>query len=489
MRSFSSIVLAIAASLIGQTLAAPAQIVQPGTVHDVLVTTNNTVNATGISSTTNTGNGTIDPTTGLNETNNHTPVDKLVGISAFKNVSSGGGKLQMSFVNNFGGGDITAYVTGLDSNEDLVMLQPDGTFFKPTVTPEQSVPLAVTQNVALPLKGQGQTTTITIPGYISAARVWFAAGGQLQFFVVAGAGGSPSLVEPSAVNPKDPSADVNWGFVELTNTEAGGLYANISYVDFVGLILGMSLTTTDGSGTQAAAGLSPDAVTSICNALDAQAKVDGQPWDQLCLADKSGKPLRVLAPGDYAATNPDAFADYFSNYIDQVWSHYTSNDLTIATQAAAGQVKCRVSGATLTCDGDNRGYAKPVASDIFGCNSGPFGIEEDDNDVHRAVVPRLCAAFDRSTLLIDGGDLQPGVSSTKYYSVSPTNYYSKFVHQFEVTGTGYAFAYDDVNPDGDSNQSGVVASAAPDVLTVTIGGPSGGSGSSSRRGRMVRRNM
>lgn len=87
-------------------------------------------------------------------------------------------------------------------------------------------------------------------------------------------------------------------------------------------------------------------------------------------------------------------------------------------------------------------------------------------------MPRLCAAFNRSTLTVSGGNVQPGVGVESYYTANPTNWYSAIVHQHEVDGKGYAFAYDDVNPDGDINQSGVVADANPTVLTVTVGGPS-----------------
>jgi hypothetical protein len=99
------------------------------------------------------------------------------------------------------------------------------------------------------------------------------AAGDLEFFVI-DAGGSTGLVEPSAVNPSDPSAGINWGFVELTNND-GGLYADISYVDFVGMPLGISLESEDG--TQGAEGVAADAVSEICAALQAQATIDGAP--------------------------------------------------------------------------------------------------------------------------------------------------------------------------------------------------------------------
>lgn len=82
-----------------------------------------------------------------------------------------------------------------------------------------------------------------MPDYISAARVWFAQG-NLHFYSI-WAGNAPGQVQPSFANPRDPSAGINWGFVELTNN-AGGLYANLSYVDFVGLALGMSVKRGNG---------------------------------------------------------------------------------------------------------------------------------------------------------------------------------------------------------------------------------------------------
>jgi hypothetical protein len=191
----------------------------------------------------------------------------------------------------------------------------------------------------------------------------------------------------------------------------------------------------------------------------------------MCIADAQGKPVRVLSPGNQYDLEPISFGDYWDTYVNDVWSKYSTQDLIINTQSEAGQVKCRVNGDQLTCDGDNRGYAKPNTKDIWGCNTGPFTVMEGDNGVHAAVVPRLCAAFVRSTLLVDGGDVQPKLGQDQYYKVDPTNHYSRIVHSYEVDGKGYAFPYDDVNPDGNENASGVV-SGVPDILTIFVGGPS-----------------
>ncbi|KAJ9302682.1 CAZyme family GH64 [Paecilomyces variotii] len=382
--------------------------------------------------------------------------------------TQGTGELPLSIVNNFSGSTVNLYVTGLDENNQLVMLQPDGSWYYPAGTNGTTTPLPITGNIAIPVGDYGTVTNITLPSYISSARIWFAEG-ILEFYTVT-VDNILSLVEPSAVNPDDASADVNWGFVELTNTEDAGIYANISYVDFVGLVLGMELLTGNGS-TKSADGLESDAVAQICSDLQAQAASDGQPWDKLCVTDTAGNPLRVMAPTDYLGLDATAFSDYWSDYVDKVWTRYTNSTLTINTQSGAGNVNCTVIGDQLTCAGDNRGYSKPVAGDIFGCNSGPFLIESSDNDIHKAVVPRLCAAFNRSTLLLSGGNVQPSLGSNYYYTVSPTNYYSKIVHKYESDGKGYAFSYDDVNPTGGDDQSGSVTDADPQLLTVYVGGP------------------
>lgn len=456
MRSFVNLAAALAAMAIGRSLAAPVITVHPGNANDIVITKLDTVNAT-----------TPAPT---NQSDTVQGAKPALSNQDWKPQIKTTGQLPLSMVNNFPGGAINAYVTGLDSNNSLVMLQADGTFYYPSASSSVSTPQLITQNCAIPLGAQGSTTNITLPDYISAARIWFAEG-ELKFYTIySSASGGPSLVEPSAVNPSDPSAAINWGFVELTNTEEGGLYANISYVDFVGLVLGMELTTGDGS-PQTAEGLSADAVSTICADLKAQGAKDGMPWGDLCMADSAGNPLRVIAPNLYVASNPSAFQTYWDEYIDQVWTAYETSSLTINTQAAAGNVNCTVQNSMLTCSGDNRGYAKPTAGDIFGCNSGTFAIEANDNDVHRAIVPRLCAAFTRTTLMLNGGSIQPSLAATNYYGSAPTSFYSKFVHGNEVDGKGYAFSYDDVNPDGQINQSGVVADANPDLLKIIIGGP------------------
>lgn len=185
------ITLAAAASLCGKAFSVPILRfvpVSPGTVNDIIITSENTINATA-----------PPPEAGLHS---------LSSLAA----TPANARLPLALVNNFPGRNINAYVTGLDSQGRLVMLTPDGNFFYPSGTPGQPIPQSINANVAIPLGPKGSTTSITIPDYISSARIWFAAG-NLHFYTTWQTGASgPSLTCPSSNNPKDPSASINWGF-------------------------------------------------------------------------------------------------------------------------------------------------------------------------------------------------------------------------------------------------------------------------------------
>ncbi|KAI1146896.1 hypothetical protein F4825DRAFT_466152 [Nemania diffusa] len=360
--------------------------------------------------------------------------------------------LTLSFVNNHVKDPVTVYVSGRDSRDSIVFLTSNGTWHYPS--PCQST------------KPQPTNTTVTVPEYINAGRIWVAVG-ELQFYILSNEGRAQSLIEPSVSNPDDPSAEVSWGFVEFTNTPELGLYANLSFVDFVGLPLGISLVTRDGA-VQTVAGLPKGAVSDICQEIRLQAANNSLPWDSLCISSHDNRPLRILSPNTYASTHLGLMQGYYALYVKQVWKTYTSQDLLIDTQSDTGLVSCRVKDDILHCEGDNRGYARPDEADTWGCNTGPFMISEGDNGIHQAIVPRLCAAFTRSTLLIEGGSIQPSVESNAYYSSHPTNYYSRIIHEFLADGKGYTFPYDDVSA-SEENTAGVVSGFTPKLLNIFVG--------------------
>jgi hypothetical protein len=336
MRFSTALSCAFTALLAVPTMAAPFAIT-PGDANHVILTDDNTINTTQSIQ-----------ADAVSAAASRPPVNMFAATDS--------DFIELSFINKMASSNVKAYVTGRDSNNALVMLHPDGTWFYPPAT-TATTPQPITENVAIPLGAQGSTVKISLPGYISAGRIWFA-DGNLQFFTV-NAGGQVALVEPSAVNPSDPSSAVNWGFIELTYLESA-IYTNLSYVDFVGLPLGQKLTACDGTVLQAQ-GVHTQAVEDICADLEEQTCIDGYPWADLCAIDAKSNALRVLAPYDYISLYPNAFSDYWTSYVNDVWNYYSTTPLTIDTQVSAGLVKCTTNGDYLTCAGDNRPYAKPSA--------------------------------------------------------------------------------------------------------------------------------
>lgn len=188
-----NLTLAIAACLLGRSLAfpTPVLIVHPGTADDIVLTANNTVNATTPAPSDSDSTKrqiTVSPGTAedivitANNTLNATIPAPDHNGSTNNLDRRGNGQLPLALKNNFAG-SINAYVTGLDGSGRLVMLQPDGTFYYPTCDSSATSPQIINGNIAIALGARGSTLDITIPGYISSARVWFAAG-ELKFYCV-----------------------------------------------------------------------------------------------------------------------------------------------------------------------------------------------------------------------------------------------------------------------------------------------------------------
>ena len=370
--------------------------------------------------------------------------------------------LSVALKNNTSSSTVYAFVTGqaINNNNALVLLESDGkTLYYPSSPSSTGSPLAV--DCAIPLGAPGSTTTITIP-QIAGGRVWFSIDKPITFLLNPG----PGLVEPSVSNPSDPNIDLMWDFCEFTyNTSQ--LYADISYVDFVSLPIAISLTDTSGN-VQNVTGIPAGGLDTVCSGLIAQNAADGAGWNQLIVT-SGGANLRALSPNNGIVMNSSLFSGYFQPYINQVWSQYASETLTIDTQASWGSVTGQVSGGVLNFPG-LVSYAQPAAADIFSCSTGPFSNTAGEIG---AVSARICAAFNRTTLLIDS-DQPDGENSANYYKNSITNHYARIVHAANTDGLGYAFPYDDVAPASGANQSGYVSSGSPALWTITLGGGSSG---------------
>ena len=374
--------------------------------------------------------------------------------------------LSIKLVNRTTSSDVFAYITGLDldNNNVPLLIQSDArTVYHPASpgAPQQ----ALAADCAIPLGAPGNTVTATIPR-IAGGRIWYGIGSRLTFLVNPG----PALVEPSVTNPSDPNYGLDWGFAEFTFNSAQ-LYANISYVDFVGPSVALTLQNAAGA-TQHVGGMNENGLATVVAGLRAQDDKDHAGWSQLVVSGSNGQPLRALAPNNGGVLNPSLFANYFDPYINEVWTRYSSQPLTINTQARWGNVRGQVSNNALNfaVNADlspGPSFAKPSSRDVLTCSTGPFATGDPEA---LAVVPRLAAALNRGTALLSAEQPNGVTDPARYYQEAVTNHYARIVHAANLGGRGYAFPYDDVVPDNGGDQSGSVFDGNPVLLTVTIGG-------------------
>lgn len=151
----------------------------------------------------------------------------------------------------------------------------------------------------------GAARAVALPGELRSGRVWVGQG--LTFGVVPGGG----LAEPS---PADPGA--TWQIVEL-DYSGGKVWADLSYIDQIGVPLGLSVTAADGA-TLASPGLPAGAKETICGYLDAA----GPGWGSLCVKRADGSVARVLPPGFSGE-----LATLYEPYVDEVWARFQNEPL------------------------------------------------------------------------------------------------------------------------------------------------------------------
>ncbi|KAL8703040.1 MAG: hypothetical protein Q9201_003786 [Fulgogasparrea decipioides] len=376
--------------------------------------------------------------------------------------------LDIQLKNETASNKVFASITGLalDKNNALFLLKSDGkTPYYPGQPDKDVTPLG--QNCAIPLGRPGSTVTVTVP-HLAGSRIYFSIGQPLQFFLNRGGNGA-ALVAPSVNNPADPSFNVLWDFCEFT-FDPGQLFCNITYVDFVSLSIGLSLTEKTGK-TQHVTGFPANGLHQIADDLKTQGEHDGQPWSSLIYA-PNGQIVRILSPNNAILGKGSLFAGYFEPYVDQVWSKYRSETLSIDTQNGKwGTVNGKVQNNVFTfpnSSGQPYTFAKPSTADIFSCSSGPFNLP---NDKYGNLGARIAAGFNRSTLLTS--NKQPNDPAPAHYyhgDKVPTNHYSRIVHGRNTDRLGYAFPYDDVTSANGQDQSGKVADPSPRSFTVTVGG-------------------
>jgi hypothetical protein len=300
-------------------------------------------------------------------------------------------------------------------------------------------------------------------------------------------------VTPSISNTADPNYNMNWDFCELTYNSTQ-IFANITFVDFVGLPISLTLINSSGIVTTVG-GLPVNGLQTVANGLIAQNAIDNAGWNQLVINNSNGSVLRAISPLNGIILNSTLFQNYFTDYLNQVWQKYVSEDLIIDMKSSAFSTNgvTTITGFTsndrtqIVFPALGQGFSKPSARDIFAADSGAFAAQVNNTAEMLNIGARIDAALNRSTLLINSNQPDGEVVNT-YYQNPVTNHYSRIVHNTSIDGRGYAFPYDDVGGAG-LDQSGFVSDSNPHILLINVGGGVAPATSKRRMNRSVPEQM
>ncbi|KAI1328100.1 hypothetical protein F5Y16DRAFT_165738 [Xylariaceae sp. FL0255] len=317
-------------------------------------------------------------------------------------------------------------------------------------------------------------TQFDTPGTVYSGRIYVAMD-ELSFSSTDG-----TFAQPDPNNLDSPAGRTAFAFIEFTHGKSvldpEDMTVNLSFEDWVSLPVGMNVTYTDDNGTESSSsigGLKPGTVDNMCDYFATL----GSFWPQLCI-ESNGTRVHVSGPHIYGSINQDPTNEvhtYWDSYVDMVWNKYTAVNLLIDAQQDvinSSIITCRVQSSGrykdyLYCDQGAGAFSRPTSMDIWTCNSGPFA-NTDGTVARSAVIPRLCAAFHRSTLHMDGIQPSAALSPQVYYNYDTTNHFAKAVHNNLMDGMGYAFSYDDVHPDINTNTAGLISTSNPVRLDIYI---------------------
>ncbi|MGW0028864.1 glycoside hydrolase family 64 protein [Streptomyces sp. NPDC003314] len=338
--------------------------------------------------------------------------------------------IPLTFTNNSGRGEqVYVYNLGTElSTGRQGWADANGTFHPWPAGGSVPVP-APDASIAGP--ANGRSMTIRLPKF--SGRIYFSYGQKLNFKLATG-----GLVQPAVQNPSDPNRNILFNWSEYTLNDAG-IWLNSTQVDMVSAPYAVGVKRPNGSVANAGR-LKPGGYRGFFDALRAQPGG----WGGLIQTRSDGTVLRALAPG-HGIEAGGLSAGVLNDYVNRVWSKYSTSTLTVTPFANQPSVKYygRVSGNVMNfTNGAGQvvtSFQKPDSDSVFGC----YKHLDAPNDQVRGPISRtLCAGYNRSTLLTNPN--QPDASSANFYKDPVTNHYSRAIHERMVDGKAYGFAFDDV---------------------------------------------
>ena len=340
--------------------------------------------------------------------------------------------MSLTLANESGKGPVWTYVVGTNlATGQQCRLSADGQLV--AVSEADNGPDGYT-DYAIPVEGGG--TTLSLPQGMS-GRIYLAIGEKLKFRCNPG----NALAYPAGWVSADPNYPILHDCAEFTY-DGAGMHCNTTMVDMLSVPLAIDLT---GARQQSTGRLRDGGRAAVFSALAGQAGFGGLVLEG----------LRVIAPGH--GLDAGLFsADYLAGHIDEVWSHYESNQMTVT--AGANTFTGQVSGGQFAFSGGVRAFSKPSTRDVLFCDG---ALAAPNDGVTGPVAAALGAGFNRGVLLDTGA--QPVADAGTYYRRDVTNHYSRVMHENTADGDAYGFAFDDV-----CEHASYIEDPAPTSITVTI---------------------
>jgi uncharacterized protein YjdB len=299
---------------------------------------------------------------------------------------------------------------------------------------------------------------VNIPG-IAGCRILMSFNSQLYLYFFGPTGGYSA---PNLANPNDPNQGIRFEMIELTNA-SNGLWANTTRVDSYQYPMGLEVWGTNSFYKKVGELMTHAQIISQWQSTAPAAFAGCLNTTQQIIKFPS-KTTAFMAGG--------AQANYFSTYVNNIWSKYASGNLVFSAGDAGtwtGHTSGNVFTFTRASDGQVATISnKPTNTEVMEGS----GVMASGAQWDLVVQAQICAAINRHAIDLNlaTGATQDFSTPSKFYVTDPYNWYCKFWHRSDISFNSqtYSFCYDDV-----FNQSSTINAPVPTKATVTIGGFAG----------------
>ena len=298
--------------------------------------------------------------------------------------------------------------------------------------------------------------TVNLP-QIAGCRIFFAFQSQLYLYFFGYSGAPSGYSAPNLENATDPNQGIKFEIAELTYNNYG-LWINTTRVDSYQYPMGIEVW---GNGFYKKVG-ELKTHQQILNEWQATAPAEFQG-----LLDQSTTTIKFPTK---SSTFPQSL---IQNYIDQIWSKYSSQQL-VFNSGDAGTWRGSVSGNNFVFTRDSDGQVatipgKPTTEMAMEAS----GVMAQGAQWDLVVQAQIAAAINRHAINLNlgSGAMQDFSNEANYYQTWPYNWYAKFWHRSDISYNSqtYAFSFDDV-----FDQSATIHTPSPTNINITLGGYPGG---------------